>query len=101
VVEFGTPPPVDGHWSLTIYPTETGLLYPNEIDRYAVSATTPGLEYGSDGSLTILIQQARPINTANWLPAPRGAFYLDLRTWEPRDEIRRGDWQPGPVTPIA
>jgi hypothetical protein len=92
---------VDGHWSLTIYPTETGLLYSNEIDRYAIAATTSGLEYGPDGSLTVLIRHARPDNTANWLPAPRGEFYLDLRTWEPRAEIRNREWRPGPVTPIA
>jgi len=101
VVELRPPPPVDGHWSLTIYPNATGLLYPNEIDRYAIAPTTPGLEYGADGSLTILIQHERPANDANWLPAPAGEFYLDLRTWEPRAEVRAGEWQPGAVTPAA
>jgi hypothetical protein len=99
-VRLDPPPPVDGHWSLTLYPTATGLLYPNEFDRYAIAATTPGLEYGSDGSLTVLIQHQRPDNAANWLPAPPAEFYLDLRTWEPRDEVRRREWQPGPVTPV-
>jgi hypothetical protein len=100
VVRLDPPPPVDGHWSLTIYPTDTGLLYANEIDRYAIAATTPGLEYDSDGSLTVLIQHERPANPANWLPAPAGGFYLDLRTWEPRVEIRNREWQPGPVTRV-
>jgi hypothetical protein len=100
-VTLDPPPPVDGHWSLTLYPTATGLLYPNEIGRYAISATTPGLEYGADGSLTVLIQHDRPAADANWLPAPAGEFYLDIRTWEPREETRRGDWQPGPVTPVT
>jgi hypothetical protein len=95
------PPPVQGHWSITLYPSATGLLYPNEIDRYAVAATTPGIEYGEDGSLTVLIQHERPDNAANWLPAPAGEFYVDLRTWEPGDEVRSGDWRPGPVTPVA
>jgi len=95
------PPPVDGHWSLTIYPTATGLLYPNELDRYAIAATTPGLEYEADGSLTVLIQHDRPADVANWLPAPPGEFYLDLRTWEPRAEIRDGTWRPGAVTPAS
>jgi hypothetical protein len=101
VVQFDPPPPVDGHWSLTLYPTATGLLYPNEIDRYAIAATTRCLEYNADGSLTVLIQHQRPDNAANWLPAPAGPFYLDLRTWEPREEIRRREWQPGPVTPVS
>jgi hypothetical protein len=100
VVRLDPPPPVDGHWSLTIYPTATGLLYPNEIDRYAIAPTTPGLEYEAGGALTILIQHERPANAANWLPAPPGEFYLDLRTWEPRAEIRRGEWRPGPVTAV-
>jgi hypothetical protein len=101
LVRLDPPPPVDGHWSLTLYPTATGLLYPNEIDRYAIAATTPGLEYDADGSLTVLIQHERPSNAANWLPAPAGEFYLDLRTWEPRAEIRRREWQPGPVTALS
>jgi hypothetical protein len=94
-------PPVDGHWSLTIYPTATGLLHPNELGRYAIAATTPGLEYEADGSLTVLIQHERPAAAANWLPAPPGEFYLDLRTWEPGADIRNGTWRPGPVTPVT
>ena len=66
-----------------------------------IAATTPGIEYGEDGSLTVLIQHERPDNTANWLPAPAGEFYIDLRTWEPGDEVRSGDWRPGAVTPVA
>jgi hypothetical protein len=100
-VKLDPPPPVDGHWSLTLYPTATGLLYPNELGRYAVAATTPGLEYGAGGSLTVLIQHERPDDVANWLPAPPGEFYLDLRTWEPRAEVRDGTWRPGPVTPVG
>jgi hypothetical protein len=100
-VTLDPPPPVDGHWSLTLYPIATGLLYANEIDRYAIAPTTPGLEYGGDGSLTVLIQHERPAVDANWLPAPDAEFYLDLRTWEPREEVRSGEWKPGPVRPVA
>ncbi len=101
VVRLDPPPPVDGHWSLTLYPTATGLLYPNEIDRYAIAATTPALEYDADGSLTVVIGHERPTNAANWLPAPAGRFYLDLRTWGPSAEVYRREWRPGPVTPVA
>jgi hypothetical protein len=101
VVRLDPPPPVDGHWSLTLYPTATGFLYPNEIDRYAIAATTQGLEFDADGSLTVVIQHERPANAANWLPAPAGRFYLDLRTWGPSPEVYRREWQPGPVTPVA
>jgi hypothetical protein len=100
-VTLSPPPPVEGHWSLTLYPSATGLLYPNEIDRYAIAATTPGLQYGEDGSLTVLIQHERPADTSNWLPAPAGEFYLDIRTWGPGEEVRSGAWRPGAVTPLA
>jgi len=99
-VTLDPPPPVDGHWSLTLYPSATGLLYANEIDRYAIAATTPGLHYGDDGSLTVLIQHERPADIANWLPAPAGEFYLDIRTWGPGEEVRSGTWRPGAVTPV-
>ena len=95
------PPPPSAHWSLTAYPTPTGLLYANEIDRYAIAPTTPGLEYGDDGSLTILLQHEPPPNQANWLPVPAEEFYVDLRTWEPDATVRDGTWLPGPVLELG
>ncbi|MET0324308.1 MAG: DUF1254 domain-containing protein [Ilumatobacteraceae bacterium] len=90
---FETPPPVDGHWSLTMYPQATGLLYPNEIDRYAVAATTGGV-VGADGRITILIQHEPPDGVGTWLPAPEEPFYIDLRLWEPHPEAQDGRWLP-------
>ena len=49
----------------------------------------------------MLIQHERPADTANWLPAPAGEFYLDIRTWGPREQVRSGEWRPGAVTPLA
>jgi hypothetical protein len=96
-VRFDPPPPVAGHWSLTMYPVSTGLLYANEIDRYAVAATTPGLRFDPDGSLTVHIGHRRPSDVANWLPAPSEPFYLDIRTWDPSPEVRNGEWRPGAI----
>ena len=93
---FETPPPVDGHWSVTMYPQATGLLYPNEIDRYAVAATTDDL-VGADGNITILLQHDRPDADGIWLPAPAEPFYIDLRMWEPRAEAQDGRWLPPPI----
>ncbi|MGY1739421.1 MULTISPECIES: DUF1254 domain-containing protein [unclassified Blastococcus] len=100
-VTFRAPPPVDGHWSLTVYPVEKGLLYENEIHRYAVAATTPGLVAGADGELEVLVQHRRPQDPSNWLPVPDGPFYLDLRLWEPRPEARDGRWLPPPVVAVS
>jgi hypothetical protein len=94
---FESPPPVDGHWSLTVYPQATGLLYPNEINRYAVGSTTQGLVVGDDGTVTILLQHDRPGTPGTWLPVPAEPFYVDLRMWEPRVEARDGRWLPPPV----
>ena len=91
---FETLPPVDGHWSLTVYPNDTGLLYPNEIDRYAVGSTTDGLTDSAAGVATILLQHDRPDSPANWLPVPAGPFYVDLRMWEPRTGATDGGWLP-------
>lgn len=91
---FETLPPVNGHWSLTAYPQSTGLLYGNEIDRWAIASTTEGLVTGDDGSVTLLIQHERPEQIANWLPVPAAPFYLDIRMWDPRPEARDGSWIP-------
>jgi hypothetical protein len=94
---FEVLPPVDGHWSLTVYPADTGLLYENEIHRYAIGSTTPGLVSGSGGELEILLRHRSPADPSNWLPVPDGRFYVDLRLWEPRPEARDGRWLPPPV----
>lgn len=96
-VTFETLPPVDGHWSLTVYPEDTGLLYPNEIDRYAVGSNTDGLTDSAGGDVTILLQHDRPDPHANWLPVPPAPFYVDLRMWEPRAEATDGRWLPPPI----
>jgi hypothetical protein len=79
-----------------MYPQATGLLYPNEIDRYAVAATTDDL-VGADGNVTILLQHDRPDTDGIWLPAPAEPFYIDLRMWEPRAEAQDGRWLPPPI----
>jgi hypothetical protein len=77
-VRFDRPPPVAGHWSVTVYPVSTGLLYPNELDRFAISATTPGLQIDDDGALRIRVSHRLPNEPTNWLPAPDEPFYMDL-----------------------
>jgi len=87
-------PPVDAYWSLTAYQTDKShraWLIPNEINRYSIGNHTPGLRYGSRGSLEILIQRERPTtDEENWLPAPEGEFLLTLRAYLPRRELLDG-----------
>jgi hypothetical protein len=80
-------PAVDGFWSLTMYDRHDFMLVPNPIGRFAIGDRTPGLRPGDDGSLTLYIQHAMPVDPAaqaNWPPAPTGSFYLCLRAYPPR-----------------
>jgi hypothetical protein len=90
----GALPPVRAFWSLTLY-DEDLALHPNPLGRYALGDRTPGLRRAADGSLTIRVShQPPPGSRANWLPAPRGAFSLYLRLYEPRRAALDGRWAP-------
>jgi hypothetical protein len=76
------------------------LFVPNPIDRYSFGDRTKGTVYGKDGSFEIYLQHEEPTDPkerANWLPAPKGRFYLVTRHYSPRGPILTGDWTP----PIA
>jgi hypothetical protein len=69
-------------------------LVANEIDRFSIGDRTPGLEVGPNGSVTILMQRARPSeeHVANWLPAPSGKFRPILRSYQPVGPMLTGDY---------
>ena len=102
VLRLDPPPPVNGFWSVTMYSAETRIFVPNAIDRYSIGDRTPGLVFGEDGALEIVMQAAEPTDPterANWLPAPEGPFYLLIRHYSPQSAILTGEWVPPPVTP--
>ena len=92
---MGKLPPAGAFWSVTMYDS-SNYLHPNALRRYAIGDRTPGLRRGSDGSLTLAIQRARPKGAlaANWLPAPRGRFRMIMRIYEPRRSVLNGRWNP-------
>ncbi len=101
VVRFTQPPPVNAFWSLTMYSAANQLFVPNAINRYSVGDRTPGTAVGKDGSMEIFLQADEPTDPrerANWLPAPKGPFYLLIRHYSPKAPILTGDWLPPPVT---
>jgi hypothetical protein len=64
------------------------MLVENSIQRYKIGTDTKGLVRASDGSITIPIQADKPASNAeNWLPSPKGEFYLLLRLYQPSEEI--------------
>ena len=90
--------PVDAFWSLTAYkafPEGQFLFAPNAIDRYAIGDRTPGLIYNADGSLDLWITRQDPggKRSANWLPAPDGAFMLSLRAYLPKPALITGEYR--------
>ena len=95
VIHFDKEPPVNAFWSLTIYNADDKMLVENPIQRYKVGSDTKGLVKAADGSITIPIQaeKATDANAPNWLPAPKGEFYLLLRLYQPNDAILSGSYQ--------
>ncbi|MET0988707.1 MAG: DUF1254 domain-containing protein [Steroidobacteraceae bacterium] len=93
----GQLPKVDAFWSLTMYDDDL-MLVENPIHRFAIGDRTPGLAYGDDGSLEILLQRDQPAEgTANWLPAPQGRFELMFRGYQPQPAFLRAEYQLPPL----
>ncbi len=62
-------------------------LVANPIDRYSIGDRTPGLLYGDDGALTIVVQHDEPSGAddrANWLPTPAGPFRRSCACTSPK-----------------
>jgi hypothetical protein len=96
----GELPPVNAFWSVTMYNLPQSLLVPNPLNRYLLNAPMlPQLARDSDGGLTLYIQNESPgkDKEANWLPAPKGPFWLAMRLYWPKDEATSGKWAAPPV----
>ncbi|WP_141340196.1 DUF1254 domain-containing protein [Bradyrhizobium sp. USDA 3458] len=96
-------PPVNAFWSVTMYDGKTQLLVKNPINRYLInSPMLPHMKCGSDGSLTIYVQNKSPgaDKEANWLPAPDGPIYVVMRLYWPKTTppsilpAGEGTWKP-------
>ena len=93
----GELPPVDAFWSLTLYDGNY-FLFDNPINRYGISDRTEELRLDADGNLEIQVQADAPTSdSANWLPAPEGAFQLVFRTYQPSQPILDGTYKLPPL----
>ena len=91
----------DGFWSITLY-NAAGALVANPIDRYSIGNETPGLVRGANASLAIVVSASRPSETdVNWLPAPKDAFSLVLRVYDPTPQVLDGSWSPPVIRAIS
>ncbi|PIW60964.1 MAG: cell envelope protein [Shewanella sp. CG12_big_fil_rev_8_21_14_0_65_47_15] len=89
-------PPVNSFWSLTMYELPSSLLTENSLNRYLInSPMVPDLDRDPDGGITLYIQNESPgkEKEANWLPAPKGPFFLVLREYWPKPEALDGSWK--------
>lgn len=91
----------DAFWSVTLYGSDH-FLVPNLAGIYNIGTVTEGLQYNSDGSLDIYLQNASPPGLeSNWLPTPgSGIFELTLRVYIPGENVLNGTYVPPSVTPV-
>lgn len=93
-------PPANAFWSLTLYELPQSLLFPNPLNRYLLnSPMLPQFKRDADGGLTLLIQHESPGKEweANWLPAPKGPFFMAMRIYWPKEEALSGKWKQPPL----
>jgi len=84
-------------WSLTIYKMQDSLSTPTIVNRYLVNPhMEPQLQKDIDGGITLFIQNESPgkRKETNWLPAPKGNFWMALRLWHEEEEIKGIWWGP-------
>jgi hypothetical protein len=97
----GQLPPAASFWSLTLYDQPASLLVANPINRYLLNSTMLSqFTMDDDGGLTLLVQNESPgqDKEANWLPSPKGPFWMVLRLYVPKPEALEGQWIAPPIT---
>jgi hypothetical protein len=100
----GELPPVNAFWSVTMYNLPQSLLVANPLNRYLLNAPMlPQFKRDPDGGLTLLIQNESPgtDNEVNWLPAPKGPFFIAMRLYWPKEEAISGKWNAPPLKRVA
>ena len=96
----GQLPPVNAFWSLTMYELPSSLLSANPLNRYLLnSPMLSQFKRDADGGLTLLIQNESPDKgmEANWLPAPKGPFFMAMRLYWPKADALEGKWTAPPL----
>ncbi len=92
----GELPPVNAFWSTTMYELPASLLVANPIDRYLLNSTMlDQFVRDSDGGITLYFQNETPGKDLepNWLPAPKGPFWVIMRLYWPKEAALNGDWK--------
>ncbi len=91
----GELPPVNAFWSVTMYDLPGHFLVANSLHRYLInSPMLPDLKRDADGGLTLYFQNESPgaDKESNWLPAPKGSFFMAMRLYWPKAAALEGKW---------
>jgi len=93
-----------GFWSVTMYDGVTKFTVPNPINRFFLGSAND-MKKNADGSATMYLQATSPgkDKESNWLPSPKGPFYLLLRNYAPQPsaiEVLRNT-SANPMPPIV
>jgi hypothetical protein len=94
-------PPVNAFWSLTMYNLPQSLLVANPLNRYLLNKPMlPQFVKDADGGYTFYVQNESPgkDKEPNWLPAPKGPFFIAMRLYWPKEEALNGTWKQPPMT---
>lgn len=88
-------PPANEFWSITVYDGRKNLIA-NPINRYSIGDRTPGLQWGTDGSLTLYLQKDAPEadKRANWLPIGDQPILAVIRLYGPKAQALKQTWVP-------
>ncbi len=87
-------------WSVIAVDSVDRRVLPNSLKRYLLNKESK-LQYGSDGSLTLYLADARPADApeGNWLPTPKGVGYsLTFRFYRPKGAVAERTYFPPPLT---
>jgi hypothetical protein len=97
----GAAPPTEAFWSVSLY-DEKQHFAANPLGRYHIGSDD-NLRTNPDGSVDVYIQNADPgkDKESNWLPAPKGSFYLILRVYWPKEDVVNGRWVPPGIRRVA
>jgi len=91
--EKGQTPPARSFWSLVPYNLQSKSLVQNNLNRYSLGSYSKDLAPNADGSIDIYLSANEPQgHTTNWLPTPRGNFYVMLNIYQPGPEIFDGKY---------
>ncbi|HEY8272715.1 MAG TPA: DUF1254 domain-containing protein, partial [Pseudobdellovibrionaceae bacterium] len=86
-------PPAKAFWSIAAYDAHERNLVRNNLNRYTLGSYSKNMVLNSDGSLDIYISANEPNgHIDNWLPVPRGNFYVIMNMYNPSDDVISGKY---------